>query len=448
MEPHFRLGVLEALKALRSGRITVKAYCASLAARVAACEPRVGAWAWFDPERLLVEAAARDKAKGPKGALFGLPVGLKDIMSTRGIPTGMGSQIYAGHVPAVSATVATRIEDLGGIVEGKTVTTEFAYRYPGKTRNPWNERHTPGGSSSGSAASVSLGMAPAALGTQTLGSVIRPAAYCGVVGYKPSFGAISRAGIHPFSTTLDHVGVFARSVADAGYVAACLMGKDDQDRATAATGHPVVLEVPTGVAKRAPKLAAIRTPMWRLATEPQRGNFDECLKLLSRRGSDVEEVTLPAAFDEAWDNVMVIMAYDAVQSFDGLEQHARNRMSEPLVSLLDRGHLTDPRNVAAALKKREHYIEHLDGLLERFDAIVTVPATGEAPAGLGNTGDAAFCSLWTQAGMPAITIPSGRGPQGLPLGFQVVGRWRGDQGLLEVAAWCERALGVSMGFPS
>ena len=139
------------------------------------------------------------------------------------------------------------------------------------------------------------------------------------------------------------------------------------------------------------------------------------------------------------------MAYDAVQSFDGLEQHARNRMSEPLVSLLDRGHLTDPRNVARALKKREHYIEHLDGLLGRFDAIVTVPASGEAPAGLGNTGDAAFCSLWTQAGMPAVTIPSGRGPQGLPLGFQVVGRWRGDQDLLENAAWCERTLGVNLG---
>jgi amidase len=291
-------------------------------------------------------------------------------------------------------------------------------------------------------------MVPAALGTQTLGSVIRPAAYCGVVGYKPSFGAISRAGIHPFSTSLDHVGVFARSVADAGYVAACLMGADPRDPATVAPGRSATLEAPVGVARRTPKLAAIRTPMWRLASEPQRGNFDAGLKQLSRRGADIEEVTLPAAFDEAWDNVMVIMAYDAVQSFDGLEQHARNRMSEPLVTLLDRGHLTDPRNMAVALKKRAHYIEHLDALLERFDAIVTVPATGEAPAGLGNTGDAAFCSLWTQAGMPAVTMPSGRGPQGLPLGIQVVGRWRGDQDLLEVATWCERALDSPMGFPA
>ena len=239
-----RLGLLEALRMYREGRATVMDYVAGLSTRVAALEPRVQAFEWFEPARAMAEAEERAGGILQDLPLFGIPVGVKDIITTRGIPTRMGSRIFASNVPTTSAWVVRRLEALGGLVMGKTVTTEFAFRAPGKTRNPWNPNHTPGGSSSGSAAAVAAGYVPVAIGTQTLGSVIRPAAFCGVVGYKPSYGAISRSGIHPFSSTLDTVGVFARSVADAAWFGACLMGPDGRDEATTTRGPVRTLHVP------------------------------------------------------------------------------------------------------------------------------------------------------------------------------------------------------------
>ena len=212
----FPLGLLDTLRAYREGRATVQDYIASCSERIAAGEPRVQAWEWFDPSRAMAEAEERAGGILQDLPLFGIPVGVKDIIATRGIPTRYGSRIFSTNVPTHSAWIVRRLEALGGLVMGKTVTTEFAYRQPGKTRNPWNTAHTPGGSSSGSAAAVASGFVPIAIGTQTLGSVIRPAAFCGVVGYKPTFGAISRTGVHPFSATLDTVGVFARSVDEIG----------------------------------------------------------------------------------------------------------------------------------------------------------------------------------------------------------------------------------------
>jgi len=347
-------------------------------------------------------------------------------------------------VPSLSAWVVRRLEALGGLVMGKTVTTEFAYRAPGKTRNPWNPAHTPGGSSSGSAAAVASGFVPAAIGTQTLGSVIRPAAFCGVVGYKPSFGAISRNGVHPFAPTLDTVGVFARSVADAAWFGACLMGQDARDEATAIRGPLRTLHVPLEPLA-GPRLAVVRTPKWSLATEVQRAHFDECVARLAAAGAAVKEVALPKFFDEAWENVMVIMSREAVKSFFSVESRHRIRLSPPLIEILDRGHRTTPEQYARARGKRDHYREWFEGTFERFDAIVTIPAPGEAPEGLASTGDASFCSLWTQAGLPAVSIPSGRGPKGLPLGLQVVGGYRDDERALRVAAWCEAMLGFDPG---
>jgi amidase len=377
--------------------------------------------------------------------LFGIPVGVKDIMNTRGIPTRMGSRIFANNVPQTSAWVVRRLEALGGLVMGKTVTTEFAFRLPGKTRNPWNTAHTPGGSSSGSAAAVAAGFVPVAIGTQTLGSVIRPAAFCGVVGYKPSYGAISRNGIHPFSATLDTVGVFARSVADAAWFGACLMGQDARDEATLVRGELKVLHVPLEPLASPPRLAVVRTPRWHLATEAQKTHFDECVAKLSQAGATVREVNLTKLFDDAWDNVMVILARDAMRSFLSIESRHRIRLSPPLIELLDQGHRVTEEQYARARNKREEYRAWLDNVFEKSDAIATIPATGEAPEGLGNTGDASFCSLWTQAGLPAINVPSGFGPKGLPLGFQVVGRYREDEHALKVAAWVEATLGFKPG---
>ena len=441
----YPLGLLDTLRAYREGRATVQDYVASCSQRVAALEPRIQAWEWFDASRAMAEAEERAGGILQDLPLFGIPVGVKDIIATRGIPTRYGSRIFATNVPTHSAWIVRRLEALGGLVMGKTVTTEFAYRQPGKTRNPWNAAHSPGGSSSGSAAAVAAGFVPIAIGTQTLGSVIRPAAFCGVVGYKPSFGAISRTGIHPFSATLDTVGVFARSVADAAWFGTCLMGPDPRDESTLTRGAEKILRVPLEPLAAAPRIAVVRTQKWPLASEAQKSHFDESIARLQAAGAAVREVNLPRLFDDAWENVMILMSHEAVKSFASIESRHRIRLSPHLIEVLDRGHRVTPEQYAKARARRDEYRRWLDGVFERNDAIATIPASGEAPEGLANTGDASFCSLWTQAGMPAIAIPSGFGPRGLPLGMQIVGRYREDQRALEVASWVESTLAFKPG---
>ena len=441
----YPLGLIDLLRAYREGRATVQDYVASCSERIARVDPRVQAWEWFDASRAMADAEERAGGILADLPLYGVPVGVKDLINTRGIPTRMGSRIFQNNVPSLSAWVVRRLEALGGLVMGKTVTTEFAYRTPGKTRNPWNPAHTPGGSSSGSAAAVAAGFVPVAIGTQTLGSVIRPAAFCGVVGYKPSFGAISRTGVHPFSATLDTVGVFARSVADAAWFGACLMGIDARDEATSIRGEERLLRVPLDPLAGAPRLAVVRTPKWNAATGAQRAHFDQCVAALEAAGAKVKEVNLPKLFDDAWENVMVIASRDAVKSLFLVESRHRIRLSPALVELLDRGHRVMPEQYQRAREKRESYRQWFEAMFERFDAIVTLAAPGEAPEGLASTGDMVFNSLWTQVGLPAISIPSGRGPRGLPLGLQVVGRYRDDERALQVAAWCEATLGFNPG---
>jgi amidase len=237
-------------------------------------------------------------------------------------------------------------------------------------------------------------------------------------------------------------------VADAAWFGACLMGQDNRDEATYVRGPLSTLHVPLEPFNESPRLAIVRTPKWSIATDHQRAHFDECVAKLAGAGAQVRELALPKFFEDAWDNVMLIAAREAVKSFLSVESRHRIRLSPALQELLDRGHRVSPEQYARAHDKREHYRQWLDGQLGRFDAIVTIPTPGEAPEGLSSTGDATFNSLWTQAGLPAVTIPSGRGPKGLPLGFQVVGRYREDERALRVAAWCEAMLGVDMGLPA
>lgn len=424
----FRLGVVEVLDALRSGRFSCADYTRSCLKRIFELEPRVQAFAWLDPERAMALAEAKDQEqrRGAAPLLHGLPVVVKDIICTRGIPTEMGSPLYAGHVPETSARVVEKLEAAGAWVLGKSVTTEFAYLTPGKTRNPWNPAHTPGGSSMGSAAAVAAGFAPAALGTQTNGSIIRPAAFCGVVGFKPSFGLISFSGVHVFSPTLDHIGVFTRSVADAARFAACLAESSCAGEA-AFSGET-------------PRLAAVRSAAWPLASPAQRVRFAADLAALRAAGAQVTEAELPPAFTGAHLTHRTIMLFEAARELGAIQDRRREQISEGLNRCLDEGRAISEADYCAAKEFRLRLQQELEAFLEEYDTIVTPPAPGEAPADLATTGDPAFCTLWSLTGAPAVTFPTGLGETGLPLGLQVVGRFGDDNRVLAAAAWCEARL--------
>lgn len=440
MTPLHVLGPAEAAQGIESGSFSSSTLAGALIARIRRLEPSIQAWAWLDETQWLEAAGRADRemaATGPgqgdfaagHGPLRGVPVGIKDLIDVRGMPTGMGSPIYADHWPRVSASLVTRLERAGAVVAGKTVTTEFAFMVPSRTRNPWNTGHTPGGSSSGSAAAVACGMIPAAVGTQTNGSVIRPAAFCGVVGFKPGQGQISIDGVLPFSHTLDQPGVFARSVADAALVASAL------------TTHESELSHAPPRLKVAPALLAVRTPVWDRAGEDQRLRFAADLQRLRDAGAKVEERELPADFADAWRIHRTIMLHEAALAARPIRALRRSGISDFLNAALDEGEATSDVDYRQALESRSRLVHMFQMFLEdRFAAVVTPPAPGEAPEGLEATGDPAFCTLWTLLGVPAITLPTGLGKRGLPLGLQIVSRSLETNYLLAVAGWCERHL--------
>jgi Asp-tRNA(Asn)/Glu-tRNA(Gln) amidotransferase A subunit family amidase len=412
---------------VRDKRFSAREVVRAHAERIAMVEPKVQAWERLDLERALARADAIDAA-GASGPLAGVPLAIKDIIDVAGLPTRCGSPIYASAAPAArSASCVAALERAGAIVLGKTVTTEFAYYAPGKTRNPWNTAHTPGGSSMGSAASVACGMAAGALGTQTNGSVVRPAAFCGVVGFKPSFGSISNDGTMDPWPTLDHTGVFARDVADAAVLAAAIVENGRVSDSVKPLARP-------------PRLARVRSPVWKLADSAQQERLMSNADTLARAGAEVVELDLPKAFEAAHGAQRVIMAFEAARHFGELQQRHRGDMSEQLNALLDEGAATAESRYRDALASAQALQAELASTYAAFDAIITPPATGEAPATLTETGSPAFCTIWTQMGVPAITIPVGLGPSGLPLGLQIVGRARDDAHLLDVAAWCESRL--------
>ncbi len=442
MDALFALGLREAAERIARGELTSAALAASCTRRTAELEPVIRAWEWIDADRLVRLARAADRRREADGArasarpydtlplsergrLAGVPIGVKDIIATAGIPTRMGSPIYLDHVPARSAEVLDRLAHSGALVAGKTVSTEFAFMAPSKTRNPWNPAHSPGGSSSGSAAAVACGMVPAAIGTQTNGSVIRPAAYCGVVGYKPGAGRISTVGVLPFSATLDQPGVFARSVGDAALLASWLTMRDG------IIGRRVTpLRSP-------PRLIAVRSPVWHKAEAAMRRRFRADIERLRAAGAHVTERELPAAFLDGHRVHRVIMLYEAARASALVRRHYAARLSDGLRQALDEGEHTSDADYRRALAARAALMSALSGFLDdAHGAIVTPPATGEAPT-VESTGDPAFCTLWTLCGVPAISLPTALGPRGLPLGIQVVGRSGESNYLLAVAAWCE-----------
>jgi len=430
MSDLYKLGLHEAATRIRAGKMKPSAYLSSLLARIDACEDTVQAWQWLDRERALELARSADPAATPWKAahpLHGIPLGVKDNFLTSGIPTEMGCKAYQGFIPNESADLVVRLENAGALMLGKTVSTEAAFMVPAKTHNPWNSEHTPGGSSSGSAAAVAAGFVAAAIGTQTNGSVIRPAAFCGIVGYKPSQGMLSARGVIPFAPSLDQPGVFARSVADAALLASCLTPR----RSTIAPDATML--------KSPPRLAAVRSPVWYLAQAEQRAQFDTDVARLRKAGAIIDIIEIPGEFDGAHKIHRTISLFEAALASRKVRAHYRDTFSDYLNSALDEGDAIDDADYRDAMKRRGQLQHSLATFLDRgYSAIITPPAPGEAPATLEITGDPGFCTIWTLMGTPAITIPTGKGPDGMPLGLQLVGAVEEENYLLATAAWCER----------
>lgn len=429
------LSATELRDRMARGLLKAKDVAEAFLQRVAERDPEIGAWAWTDRDFVLAQAAAMDKHREsgrPLGPLHGLPVGIKDIIDTARIPTENGTKADAGRVPMNDAAVVEKLKSAGAIIFGKTVTTELAFMHPSRTRNPVNTAHTPGGSSAGSAAAVAAGMVPLAIGTQTGGSVIRPAAFCGVVGYKPTFGAISRRGVTMQSSNLDTIGVFANSLEDAALLAEVLFGHDEKDTATAHSPHPRLLASCRSEPPVLPTFAAVRTPYWDRAGDETKAAFDELVAALGERCFEVE---LPNVFAEAARIRETINFAEMAKFYAGYYGRHRDALSDTIVAALEKGNAIPARDYIAALDWPTVLNAGLEEIFERCDAIITPAAVGPAPAGLESTGDPVFNGLWTLCGVPALTLPLFEDGNGLPMGIQVVGPKNNDGRLLRSARW-------------
>ncbi|MBL3586487.1 amidase [Rhodovulum sulfidophilum] len=435
LETALDLGAVELRDRLAGGALSALDLVEACLARIAAREPEIGAWAWIDPDYAREQARRLDahRASGRTlGPLHGLPVGLKDMIDTARIPTGNGCPLDAGRVPARDAFVVERLRAAGALILGKTVTTELAFLHPGKTRNPHNPAHTPGGSSSGSAAAVADAMVPLALGTQTGGSVIRPAAFCGVTGFKPSFGAIPRRGVLMQSHSLDTVGVFAADPLGAALVAETLFGFDETDPASSLAPPPRLLDTARGAPPLPPVFAFVRPPGWDRADPDTHAAFAE---LTAALGDQVFALDLPPAFEEAAPQRAKINMAEMARHYYRYDRDGRDLLGAETRDAIDEGANMPARDYLAALDWPKVLNAALDEIFTRCDAILCPAAPGPAPEGLGTTGDPIFNGLWTLCGTPAVTVPILTAGNGLPMGVQLVGPRGGDARLLRSAQW-------------
>jgi Asp-tRNA(Asn)/Glu-tRNA(Gln) amidotransferase A subunit family amidase len=425
------LAATQAAAEIARGAASAEDYTVACLDRIAAVESEVQAFAHLDADHAIAQARALDRAKAEGlriGPLHGIPVGIKDIFDTTDYPTECGSPIHAGRRPSADAAVVRKLREAGAVIIGKTVTTELAYFHPGKTRNPRDLTRTPGGSSSGSAAAVAAGMVPLAIGSQTNGSVIRPAAFCGVFAIKPSHGLISRAGALMLSRTLDHVGAFARSVEDLALLLDAVVGQDPDDpdaRAYAAPSFRVGAADPPPIP---PSFAFVRTPVWDKADAEARETLEELAREVGAR-----EVDLPEGYRAAWDAHRVIMAADMAHNL-GAVADSGGEISPQLRDLLAQGREVTAVQYLAAVRDARRYADGLSEIFEQLaDAILTLSARGVAPQGLDATGDPVFCTFWTLTGLPSLNLPLLADSAGLPIGVQLVGAGGRDERLLRTA---------------
>lgn len=444
MEALFQLSARELVQRLRAGTVSARAVIEAHLARIDALEPDIQAWAWLDRGQALAAATEADavRASGATlGPLHGLPVGVKDIIDTADMPTEYGTPIHKGRRPQADATIVSRLRSAGAIILGKTVTSEHAVYVAGPTRNPHALDRTPGGSSSGSAAAVASLMVPVALSTQTNGSTIRPASFCGVVGYKPSLGLLPRTGILKQSSLLDHPGIIARSAADAAFVVEAIGGEDQLDEQTLGLSAASLADVAQGGDAR-PRLAFIRGPYWLRADPTTRAGLETLVESLD---GTIDIVDLPPAFDAAADILGRMMAAGIAQTYREDFENARPLMADVLVRIIEDGRRFSATEFLDAWTARDELRCLFDRIIAPYDAALTPAAIGIAPIRSDGTGDPIFASLWTLIGVPAISLPLLQGEHGLPVGVQLVSGTRQDERLLSAAVWLERARPIPVG---
>ena len=428
-------GAAEAAQLIRDGLITSEELVKACLGQIERLDEEVCAWAFLDPDFALQQAREADlaiKVGRSLGPLHGVPIGIKDIIDTKDMPTEDGTVLHRGRRPLQDATVVSKLREAGAVIMGKTVTTELAVFHPGKTRNPHDLQRTPGGSSSGSAAAVAAGMIPLAIGTQTNGSVIRPASFCGVYGYKPTFGLISRHLVLQQSRPLDQVGVFARSIEDVALVAESIIGHDSMDPDTKLQAKPELFLTQAQPPPVDPFLAFVKSPVWDQATEDTHAAFSE---LAEELGEYTESCELEEWINEVHDLHRLVMEADLARSFAPEYVNGKGQLSDILCKMIERGQMVTAVDYNNAVARMSEYYHAFDKLFEEHDAIITPAVPGEAPVGLESTGSPMFCTIWTYFGMPAITLPLLQGDNGLPLGVQLVGPRGDDARLLRTARW-------------
>ncbi len=415
----------EIVSAIAAGRTTATAIAESCLEHIAQREPQVQAWHYFDPELVLAQARALDK-RGTIGALQGVPVGIKDIIDTDDMPTEYGTPIHKGHRPRIDATCVALTRRAGGLIMGKSVTTEFANFFPGKTRNPFDPQRTPGGSSSGSAAAVGAGMVPLGVGTQTTASTIRPAAFCGCVGYRPTWGDLRCAGVMEASGSLDTLGLIARSVEDIALYRNVLLGIG-----------PEALPADRGAA---PRIGFCRTHIWDQCEADTQRQIEACAAKLAKAGAKITDVRLPVEFSRIEEAHRWISSFEFARNRAWEIDHHWDMISERLRNNRIRDGLDcsyETYRGARDFLERQRLV--FDDLMADYDVLLTPSAAGEAPVGLNSTGNASFCAIWTSMHVPAVTLPLFKGPNGLPVGAQLIGKRNTDRKVFEVARWVQRA---------
>jgi Asp-tRNA(Asn)/Glu-tRNA(Gln) amidotransferase A subunit family amidase len=428
------LTAIEAAERIAAGELSSEEYVGACLDRIDAIEGAVHAFAHLDRNEALRQAKALDELRRngrPIGPLHGVPVAIKDVFDTADFKSEYGSPLLKGRQPMRDAAAVSRLRAAGAVIIGKTVTAELAYFHPGPTRNPHDVQRTPGGSSSGSAAAVAAGMVPLAIGTQTNGSTIRPASYCGVYGVKPSHGLISRARALMLSRTLDHVGVFARSLADAALILEVLAGYDADDADTHAVAAPDFLETLAEDPPLPPQFAFVRTPKWDKADAETRAAYEA---LVARLGESVVPIDLPEAFAEGWSDHRTVMAVEMAHNIGALVERGGEASSKSLRDILAEGRSISAVRYLAARDSARRYVAGLVEIFKQYDAIITPAAPGVAPKGEA-TGNPVFSSLWTLTGLPALSLPLLTGEGGMPLGVQLIGEPGDDARLLRTANW-------------